>query len=373
MSGEALVADHYSRRGFLRLVAAGCVIGGLAGGSLAGCASTTTELAAQPTRAVPPPPRIPSGRITLDNAGRITRIATLQPGDGRVRGVAWSPDGHHIATGGAYNISLWDVATGKQMTKLSGHTSQIYSLAWSPASNLLASASSDGSVRIWDMQQGQTLQTLKTASSAIFSVTWSPDGRRVACGTEYGVVLIWDAQTGKPIATWDGPSQRQSKGGRYPFAAWGISWSPDGRHILSTRYDDLVLFWDVATGKSQMIPKTDTQPNTIAWAPDGRQFAVTDDQGKVILWNGANMQRGASFEDHDDGGFSYGLTWSPDSTMVAESRQSGIVQVWDARSGKELATLQGHVNPVWGLAWSPDNMRLVSACDDDTVCLWGVV
>ncbi|HEU5347644.1 MAG TPA: WD40 repeat domain-containing protein, partial [Ktedonobacterales bacterium] len=250
--------------------------------------------------------------------------------------------------------------------------SQIYSMAWSPASNLLASASSDGSVRIWDTQQTRTVQALKTTSSAIFSVAWSPDGHQIACGTEYGVVLLWNAQTGKQIATWDGPAQRQSKGGRYPFAAWGISWSPDGRHIVSTRYDDLVLLWDVATGKSQAIPKTDTQPNTVVFAPNGSQFAVTDDQGKVSLWNATNGQRRATFEGHDEGGFSYGLAWSPDSTIVASSRASGIVQLWDAQTSKELAVLQGHINPVWGLAWSPDGLRLVSGCDDDTVCLWGV-
>jgi WD40 repeat protein len=49
------------------------------------------------------------------------------------------------------------------------------------------------------------------------------------------------------------------------------------------------------------------------------------------------------------------------------------VQLWDAQTGKELAALNEHLNAVWGLAWSLDGLRLASASDDGSVCLWGVV
>jgi WD40 repeat protein len=295
----------------------------------------------------------------------------------RVRAVAWAPDGRLVASGSNPEIALWDTSTGKRLTMLSGHTSQIYCMAWSPASSLLASAGDDGAVRVWDTQQAHAIQTLHRTSSAssepIFSLAWAPDGHQIAAGAQDGSVNLWNALTGKQTALWDGPPERQSRGGSSPFAAWGVSWSPDGGHIVSTRYDDLVLIWDVATGRSQVIPKTDTQPNTVAWSPNGRQFAVTDDQGKVILWNGATGQRGATFEGHDGQGWAYGLAWSPDGSMVASSRQSGILQLWDARNGKELVAFQGHLNAVWGLAWSHDGLRLASASDDGSVCLWGVV
>jgi WD40 repeat protein len=47
------------------------------------------------------------------------------------------------------------------------------------------------------------------------------------------------------------------------------------------------------------------------------------------------------------------------------------VQLWDAQTGKELVALNGHLNAVWALAWSPDGLRLASASDDGSVCLWG--
>ena len=375
--GSARIGGRFSRRDFLGsalgLLAASSFVGGVAGG-LAGCAFPGFTHAAPNKLATPATPLIPSRPITVGNVDMIVRLATLKPMDGSVRGVAWSPDGSVVATGSNRDVSYWDIATGQRLEAIPGHSAQIYSMAWSRASNLLASASSDGSVKTWDMRQGHAIHTLVGSSSgAIFSAAWSPDGHRIAGGTEDGSVLLWDAQTGKQTAMWNGPTKRQGHGGRFPFASWGVTWSPDGRHIVSTRYDDLVLIWDVATGRSRAIPKTDTQPNTVAWSPDGRQFALTDDQGKVILWNGANAQRVASFEDHDEAGWAYGLAWSPDGSMVASSRESGMLQVWDVQTGKELVALQGHANAVWGLAWSPDGLRLASASDDDTVRLWGVL
>lgn len=376
-AGGPGAAARWSRRdllkGSLGMLAASSVVGGLVG-SLVGCGSTNSIFTPPARTPTPSTPLVPVHPITADNAATIRRLATLQPMNHRVRAVAWSPDGRLVATGSNPEVVLWDSATGKRLATLNSHTGQIYSVAWSPVSNLLASAADDGTVRVWDAQAGRTIQTLKTASNASFlSVAWSPDGREVVAGTPDGDVVRWNAQTGAQVATWSGPAKQQGHGGEYPFAVWGVAWSPDGHHIASTRYDDLILLWDVATGRSQAIPKTDTQPNTVAWSPDGRQFAVTDDEGKVILWNGATGARGKTFEGHDGDGWAYGLAWSPDGSMVASSRHSGLVQLWDAQTGKELVALTGHLNAVWGLAWSPDGLRLASASDDGNVCLWGVV
>lgn len=376
-AGRREAAVRWSRRdvlkGSLGMLAATSVVGGLVG-SLAGCGSPSSTFAPPPRTPTSSAPLVPSRPIAVDNAASIKRLATLQPMNHRVRGVAWSPDGRLVASGSNPEVALWDCMTGKRLAALNGHTGQIYSMAWSPASKLLASAADDGMVRLWDAQAMRAIRTLRTSANASFlSVAWSPDGRQVVAGTPDGDMVRWNAQTGAQIATWSSPTKQQGHGGEYPFAVWGVSWSPDGHHIASTRYDDLILLWDVATGRSQVIPKTDTQPNTVAWSPDGRQFAVTDDEGKVILWNGANGARGKTFKGHDGDGWAYGLAWSPDGSMVASSRHSGLVQLWDARNGTELVALAGHLNAVWGLAWSSDGLRLASASDDGSVYLWGVV
>jgi len=51
-------------------------------------------------------------------------------------------------------IRLWDVASGKKLAILNGHTDLVRSLAFSPDGKLLASGSSDGTVKLWNVKVG---------------------------------------------------------------------------------------------------------------------------------------------------------------------------------------------------------------------------
>ena len=80
--------------------------------------------------------------------------------------------GTHLQVGaGDDTIRLWDVVTGAHKQVLTGHTDSVYSVAFSPDGNTLASGSSDGTIRLWGAVTGAHKQILDKHRSGITSVS----------------------------------------------------------------------------------------------------------------------------------------------------------------------------------------------------------
>jgi WD40 repeat protein len=86
-------------------------------------------------------------------------------------------------------MRVWDVASGREVFSLKGHTSQVYSVAFSRDGRRLASGSQDGTIKLWDAATGQEVLTLK--GGPVGSLAFSPDGRRLAA-IGNGLVKVWE-------------------------------------------------------------------------------------------------------------------------------------------------------------------------------------
>ena len=183
------------------------------------------------------------GQLTIElwrveDWGLEREIVTSHGGD--IFAMAFSPDSQLLASAAnslpdtpEFSVKLWDVLTGQELFTLQGHRDAIHSLAFSPDGKWLASASMDTTVKIWDVQNGQLLHTLQTKAE-LFDVTFSPDSSLVAAALNNNTVELWDVASGRLARTLNHGGEVVS-----------VAFSPDGALLASGAYDSKVYLWGI--------------------------------------------------------------------------------------------------------------------------------
>ena len=105
-------------------------------------------------------------------------------------------------------------------------------------------------------------------------MTYSPDGRRLLSGGLSVDMVLWDAQTGAMFARLTG------MGGERVSAAF----SPDGALLLTATLNGPVAVWDMATGARHDLVTGADRPLFVDWSPDGFAMLFVDAGGPVYVW-----------------------------------------------------------------------------------------
>ncbi len=286
---------------------------------------------------------------------------TLSGHTSTVTGVAFSPDGKRVATGSHdFWIRIWDAETGEKMQGLDCND-LIYCLDYSPDGQWLATGLYDSTAQIWDLRTGKIFRTLKGHNASVVWVDFSPDGKWLATASQDSTVRVWDTGTGRPLQVF-----------RHTDAVERLAFSPDGRFLAAGQYDTIII-WDPASGKAvDRLGGKFGSTNSVAFSPDSRLLGVDAGDG-IQIWdlNGPELL----IEYRDPGYIVTAIAFSPDGRHLAIGNQSrsgspGVARMLSLESGKILFTLDGHSAPVYSLAFSPDGKKLVTGSGDDLAKIW---
>ncbi len=271
--------------------------------------------------------------LTLVPRFALLRTLTLQltasPMQDMIMG--WSPTGHKVVASQGAEGFVWDADTGKPLANLSPYRfGRVDSLAFSPDGGLLALASSSGDpngkgIRLMDPQTGQQKAFFPPLNSTMPSYQMSAES------------LAW-SPTGSFLAS------VAEEVGKEP--ANSTPQAPDAYPLPV----GVIRVWNVTTGKEDQTIRVSNNQTwgsvifAIAWSPVGNTLAALSYGGVLQLWDaltGKLLFSLATIKMYDIPH----MQWSPDGHILAivSGRQ---VQLWDATSGKLLRSLPQRVSPL---------------------------
>ena len=275
----------------------------------------------------------------------------------KVTFVSFSPDNQIIASASAdKTIKLWQ-RNGKFISNLVGHSATIYSVNFNSNSKILASASADKTIKLW-RRDGKLINTLTGHNAAVYSVIFNPDGKLIASGSGDGTIKLWqmDGMDGKLVTTLNNHSP-----------VYSISFSPDGKKIAAASGDRTVKIWQLDGKLLYTLKDHHSAVLSVSYSGDGTMLASASTDGIVKLWD--TQGKRLSILKHKNR--VNHISFSPDSQIIASGDADGMVRLW-YRDGTLIKSLKAHQDEVLSVNFSLDSMLLASGSADKNVMLWNL-
>jgi WD40 repeat protein len=287
--------------------------------------------------------------------------------DDYVIDLAWAPDGAQLAAASAAGpISLLAAADGARRHELPGHDPGTNCLGFAPgsaASPILATGGQDGAVKFWDAGSGQHLVTSPLGSAWVDHLDWRPRGPGASASSP-----LLAAIAGRKLTFLKADGGVAATVAEAPKTITALAWDPAGGCVAAAAFGGVRL-WD---GDDYILQKELPYANgmhALTWSPDGKWLVSGNQDPSVHLW-----QPESEFELHMSGyeGKVKHLTFDHTSRWLATGGGRDAC-VWDCSGagpeGREPAMLP-HDLPVCAVAFQHAHGLLATAAQDGSVQLW---
>src|SRR5215217_4494684 len=195
----------------------------------------------------------------------------------KVNGVAFSPDGKHLATASDDETArVWDTESGDEVGRMD-HGDKVKEVAFSPDGKELVTVSDDKTARIWDLSSEDEVTPPMTHADKVNGVAFSPDGKHLATVSDDKTTHVWDAESGDEVTP-----RRMTR----EKPVHKVAFSPDGKYLATAGREKSARLWDVDSGDNVADINHEDTVSGVAFSPDGKYLATAsnDKTARVQLW-----------------------------------------------------------------------------------------
>ena len=315
------------------------------------------------------------GEVALVDTDSLETLSTFRAHDNLIPAMAFSADSRLLATGSTDStIRVTDVSANPPVAvaTLRGHTDMIMGLSFSPDGSLLASSGRDRTLRMWDTRTGISRSVFKSDGNCPLFL---PDGQTLMNGESDGV-RFWDVQA---LDAW------VLRGHRSYVSLVLIS--PDGGTIYSGGWDGFaghtgsLRFWDAATGDPiGAVGSAGEYVRAAALSADGSRLAVAialakGVSGRIDILDTATGTTAATVTEFGANRVSFyfdSLAFDPSGrSLLCVDPTLSVAHIIDARTGVTRKSRRvgsvGHAGDDQSfVAWSPDGATIALWFHDET-------
>jgi WD40 repeat protein len=282
-----------------------------------------------------------------------------------IRSVAISPANDLIATASGDGTVNIHAAARIRSDHLKGDHDwfSIDAMMFSPDGNHLATAGGD-SICIWNSTTGTRDAVIHTPDGILRCLVYGPESTYIASGSYEGIIRIWHNQ-----------QYDHSLVCKHAKEVTALAVLPHSSHLVSASQDRTIRLWDVYTGRQLACFSGHSDAITaLSASPDGRYIASASSDRTVRVWDVVNRRCHCCFRRHRASVLA--VRFSPNCTHVLSAAEDGIVSLWDIPRRHPVYSLDHHQHesvgggvdsgPVDAIAFSPDGLRFLTQFLGDT-------
>jgi WD40 repeat protein len=204
---------------------------------------------------------------------------------------------------------------------------------------------------------------LKGHTETVYTVSFSPDGRYLLTGSFDKSLKLWEAATGKEIKNFAGQTGHQN-------LVLAAAFNPSGSMVASGAADNTAKLWDTPLSVPLREYLHGGAVNALALSPDGARLAGAVNDGSVKVWNVADGKQLFNLIGHK--GPVLSVSFGGNGQFLASCGSDHTIRLWNPNNGQDLGIIGAHAGSANAVLASPNGNSLYSAGDDGLLKAWKV-